>query len=116
MITVNSFGANIHDLLRQSFFLENGATGEFAKHLIQQIIERIQELRESHTTLSTCEYQKWNAIIRQIGEPLIRTKLSMMLDEVYTDDAVERLNKEIIELEAELHRRKQELVNIKDLN
>ena len=40
----------------------------------------------------------------------------MMLDEVYTDDAVERLNKEIIELEAELHRRKQELVNIKDLN
>ena len=116
MITVNSFGANIHDLLRQSFFLENGTTGEFAKHLIQQIIERIQELRESHTTFSTCEYQKCNAIIRQIGEPLIRTKLSMMLDEVYNDDAAERLNKKIIELEAELHRKKQELANIKNLN
>lgn len=40
----------------------------------------------------------------------------MMLDEVYNDDAAERLNKEIIELEAELHRKKQELANIKNLN
>ena len=40
----------------------------------------------------------------------------MMLDEVYNDDAAERLNKEIIELETELHRKKQELANIKNLN
>lgn len=114
MITVNSFGANIHDLLRHSFFLENGSTGEFAKQIIQQIINRIQILRESHKTLSTSEYQKWNAIIRQIGEPLIRTKLSMMIDEVYCPDNAERLNNEIFMLRAELHRKEQELTNIKD--
>lgn len=35
---VNSFGANIHDLLADEFFLENGFMGEFAKEKIKECI------------------------------------------------------------------------------
>lgn len=36
---INSFGANIHDLLADEFFLDNGFMGEFAKEKINSIVK-----------------------------------------------------------------------------
>ncbi len=37
-VEMNTFGANIHDLLANSFFLDNGFMGEFAKKKIEETI------------------------------------------------------------------------------
>jgi hypothetical protein len=95
-----TFGANIHNLLANDFFLENGFMGEFAKSKINEIItflnhEQIErnlssldkkkdkveisrlekqkkelENKSSELTLDNCQ-----AIILLIGEPAIRETL-----------------------------------------
>ncbi len=42
-ICIEPFGANIHDILTQSFFLENGFIGEFAQKKIEEVIEAINK-------------------------------------------------------------------------
>jgi|SRR5690554_4474130 len=37
--SINSFGANIHDLLADEFFLDNGFMGEFAKKKINEVVD-----------------------------------------------------------------------------
>ena len=39
----NTFGANIYDLFKDGFFMENGAIGEFASHKIQAHLQRIAQ-------------------------------------------------------------------------
>jgi|GEM_PF-1713728 len=72
-----TFGANIHTLLSDGFFLSHGLMGEFAKHKINSIIEMLQGNRE--------EVIKKRLTIEKnislIGEPLIRTKLVQMFTE-----------------------------------
>ena len=38
---VQSFGANVHDLLANSFFLKGGFMGEFAKGKIQEVLDNL---------------------------------------------------------------------------
>jgi predicted ATP-binding protein involved in virulence len=71
-----TFGANIHDLLANDFFLENGFMGEFAQEQINKTInwiideKRDMGLKESHKNL-----------INIIGEPILKMKLMEMFDE-----------------------------------
>jgi energy-coupling factor transporter ATP-binding protein EcfA2 len=37
--SINCFGANIHDMLRNTFFMENGTIGDFASWLIKRIAQ-----------------------------------------------------------------------------
>ena len=41
-VTLNTFGANIGDLIRNSFFLTDGAMGDFARSFIDRIVVAIQ--------------------------------------------------------------------------
>ncbi|MBK8805637.1 MAG: AAA family ATPase [Bacteroidales bacterium] len=62
-VEMNTFGANIHDLLAHGFFLENGFMGEFAKNKIEE----------------TIRFLNFNSITKRIAE--IKSKLEEALTE-----------------------------------
>ncbi len=69
-----TFGANIHDLLANDFFLRNGFMGEFAKDKIQSLIDFLASKSKS-------QRRGWNArkakeFIEIIGEPILKQSLS----------------------------------------
>lgn len=70
----NSFGANIHELLSESFFLQNGLIGEFAKSKIKQMFDYFDKNKKLDK-ISEDEFEK---ILPIIGEPLISSKLAEM--------------------------------------
>lgn len=70
---VQTFGANIHTLYRDAFFLKNGlAMGEFAQDTINQWIVEYKAGR--------LEPEEMKKRLQLIGEPLIRKRLEKMLD------------------------------------
>lgn len=79
-----TFGGNIHEMLNDSFFLEDGIIGAFAQDQIDNIIreiispERISQERISEIKL----------IVEAIGEPVVRIKLLNMLAEKKLKDSV----------------------------
>lgn len=69
---IQTFGANIHTLYKDAFFIEDGlGMGEFAKDFIDRLIKDIQGQRISH------EEAKRKLDI--IGEPILRKKISQLL-------------------------------------
>lgn len=64
-----TFGANIHTLLSDGFFMEGGLMGEFANNKIKEVINWIKDKREDKKE----EIQK---IIKMIGEDVLRMSLS----------------------------------------
>lgn len=69
----NPFGANVNDLLANSFFLEDGFTGEFARNKIMNLID---EIEKKECLPSNSEKIEWQ--IQNIGEPVIREQLLIM--------------------------------------
>ncbi|MEA1952772.1 MAG: hypothetical protein U9O24_00080 [Campylobacterota bacterium] len=70
-----TFGANIHTLLSDSFFMEGGLMGEFAKGKIDKAITLLNQDKLSENDLKYCEQ-----IISIIGEPIVKNQLQRMLD------------------------------------
>jgi hypothetical protein len=66
-----TFGANIHELFTDSFFLQNGLIGEFARRKIENLIIRINS-KEKYTHR---EYKSLKKEINIIGEPYVRFKI-----------------------------------------
>lgn len=83
-ITVNPFGANINDVLQQSFFLENGFMGEFAQRKINTLVDFLK--KGKHNT-------QWNIqsarffIENNVGDPVIKGLLEELLTENTENDA-----------------------------
>ncbi|MDO6470240.1 AAA family ATPase [Maribacter sp. 1_MG-2023] len=77
----HSFGANLTDLLADSFFLQDSLMGDFAKDKIQ---ETINWLRNENRNLDEKEYHK--DLIRIVDEPILSTKLEDMYYEVFRDE------------------------------
>lgn len=69
-----SFGANVHSLMSDSFFLRDGLVGSFA---IKKINKTISILNSEKPTLQDLE--KVKAVIQIIDEPILTTKLQSML-------------------------------------
>lgn len=80
---INPFGANINNILSQSFFLENGFMGEFAQSKINSLIEFLTQKKEE-TEEWNSEKAKW--MIEKIGEPLISRQLWIMYDDKFKDE------------------------------
>lgn len=78
---MNSFGANINDLLANSFFLEDYLIGDFAKDKIDEVIDWIKNNKENEQ-YNREEYEKMQKIISLIEEPVLRNKLVEMLSEI----------------------------------
>jgi len=70
----SSFGANIHQLFSNQFFLsENGTMGAFAKEKILNLFEKIPKMKE--TDLKDAEN-----LISMVGEPVLRYRLKDELE------------------------------------
>ena len=69
-----TFGANIHTLLSDSFFMEDGLMGEFAKSKIDRAIKLLNQKYLNEDDLKYCEQ-----IISIIGEPIVKNQLEKML-------------------------------------
>lgn len=70
------FAANVNDILRQSFFLENGFMGELAK---QETLSLINYLSQDKLKNRKWDRQKAAEYISRIGEPLLRQQLENAL-------------------------------------
>ena len=76
-----SFGANITDLLGDSFFIDNGLIGDFAKDKITSVINWLND-----DTRNSEEAHYWKQVIQIIDEPLIQYKLKEMYYEKFPED------------------------------
>ena len=93
-----TFGANIHTLLSDSFFMEDGLMGEFAKTKIQEIMDFLNN-KKNIDEISTKE-EDIKKVIEAIGEPFLKDKLLKMYDEKYPKTDADKIQ----ELEAEIER------------
>lgn len=70
------FAANVNDILRQSFFLENGFMGEFAKRKILSLLKTLKKGVRNQK-----DWQEAQNFIQLIGDPIIKEQLNYMLNE-----------------------------------
>ena len=109
-LQLKTFGANIHDLLKESFFLENGSMGAFANEKITNTIsflnlkkleKQLRELTQSESKdekiiaslskdIATLKKEVGNdtnefhheMVIGLIGEPMLSLKLNDLFDDL----------------------------------
>jgi len=86
IVEMQSFGANITDLLSNSFFLKEHLIGDFAKSKINEVITWINKNKKLREEISEEEYKRNKQIISIIEEPILRNKLVEMLSEIRVDD------------------------------
>lgn len=99
-----TFGANISNLLADSFFLEDGLVGDFAKKKIEEVIHVLNKMIENknnnqHIYISEEEQQRIRNLIRMVDEHIIQSKLIKMYNEVFEPS----IDNEIQELEERLN-------------
>lgn len=106
----NTFGANIIDLLADSFFLKDGLMGDFAKEKIEATIDWLNEERknkqkksEKSYNLNLKDYEYHKKIVQLIDEPILRMKLAEMLDELQDS---RNLQKEVAQKEIDFLKNK----------
>ena len=98
-----TFGANIHTLLSDSFFMDNGVLGEFAKNKITKLIDYLTNDQPSDFfTPSSAE-----ALIAKVGEPIIQDRLQDLFLEKFgkresLEEKIARLQKEMDEAKNQL--------------
>jgi predicted ATPase len=95
-----TFGANIHSLLSDGFFMKEGLMGDFAKKKINELID---DLIEKGSLLSDERKSEIRSIIPLIGEPIIRKKIMDLYNEqinLSVDDRIKALEKDIEKLKA----------------
>lgn len=94
-----TFGANIHTLLSDAFFMENGLMGEFAKNKINEVIDYLNG--KDSPIKDDDEAQRY---IRIIGEPIVKRQLQRMLDSKKLDKMkeIDALKSQIESLQSRL--------------
>lgn len=95
----NTFGNNIHDLMSDSFFLEDGVVGEFAKDKINSYFSKLK---------ANISSEEIRIVSHEVGEQLIRNKLLLMLH------SLER-KKEMHEVDIEIENLKKFIKELKEV-
>ncbi|MGG7036730.1 MAG: AAA family ATPase, partial [Flavobacterium sp.] len=98
-----TFGANISNLLSDSFFINDGLIGDFAKDKIEKVIielNKLLDLKNNNVYIDITEDKKLliKQIIEIIDEPIIKMKLIDMYNTIFEVS----IEKEISELEERL--------------
>lgn len=100
-ISLSTFGANIHEMLKNSFFLKNGSIGDYASWVITQIIELLQNVADKKEIINT-GVELHNKIML-IDEPLVRDVLLKEYHKVFPDmskeERIAELRRQIEDLE-----------------
>ena len=113
---LTSFCANIYQLLDTGFFMERGAIGEFAKHYINRIVTGLNAWWEKRNggdvdekVLEEYPIGKLHVMIDLIDDHVIRDSLMSRLHELTgespIDMEIERLKRQIAELELRKEKR-----------
>lgn len=94
----NTFGANIHDLLDDDFYLKNGFMGEFAKNKILSLINYLDEEKEDIIIFENYSWNKENSLefINIVGEPILQSTLKELYYKKFNDEIdkeIERLTR-----------------------
>jgi len=94
-----TFGANIHTLLSDSFFMEDGLMGEFAKGKIDEVIDYLNG--KDTKIKNDDEAQK---LVNIIGEPIVKNQLQRMLDSkrLKKVDEIDTIKKSMKEMQKRL--------------
>lgn len=97
-----TFGSNIFRLYDDAFFLENGSMGSFAENKIVEIIDLIQDKKESN-------YEEIINKINLIGDDILRKKmLKLLYDNSSKANRIRELRKKKLEIEKEIERLKKD--------
>jgi len=91
-----TFGANIHELFTDAFFLQDGLMGEFSRKKISDLINEINE----HKRISLQDFEnKYKNRIEIIGEQFLKAKILELVAEKsdiqLIDQIIDRRNNEI---------------------
>ncbi len=96
-----TFGANIHDLLANDFFLQSGFMGEFAKEKISSLIEYLDSdsarIKPKEWSIESAE-----EFIQIIGEPYLKSDLLNLLKAKKSNLKIDKMDKR--EIDAEIKR------------
>lgn len=84
-----TFGANIAKLYYDTFFMNNGQIGEFAKSRISEAIDFVHASDKSYTPEYIKDLQKVKYIIAHIGDEFMQRKLGMEL--IMKDDQIKEM-------------------------
>jgi len=115
-----TFGANIHILLSDGFFMEGGLMGEFAKGKIEEIVKFYNEVKSSKKLLK--EYQeeykklkdKFHFVHKQIGEEylkgIIGNHIDFIEEKLKDDNFKEKQKKQLLDNLKSLGYNKDELI------
>mgnify|MGYP001772201623 CR=1 FL=1 len=76
-VAINPLGANISDVLTQSFFLTDGFTGEYVRKKLNNIVDALS----SKASISEAQFDEMESIISNVGEPLLKETIARMLIE-----------------------------------
>ena len=98
----NTFGANIHNLLKNGFFLPGLPMGEFAHNKINSIFER---LNSGNFPLD--DLDKIQDDVMQVGEPVLRNELLMLLGGYKALQTDEKIREIAIETLKEIAKKKE---------
>lgn len=102
-IELKTFGANIHTLLSNVFFMSDGLMGEFAKSKINEAIDNLNEKSQS------LSQKQIKSIIDSIGEPFLQIKLEQMYKEKFDlEDEIEELEKRQKEINLKIEQLKKQ--------
>lgn len=100
---MSTFGANIHDMLKNSFFLEHGPIGAYADWVIRNIINKMEIASKGNTNVDTSYIHEK---IMLIDEPIVRMALLDEYHRVFPDNDTELKIKELQRQIQELKNRK----------
>ncbi len=101
----STFGSNIHNILSDNFFLNDGTIGEFAKKEIQKVIDILNKCRQlskealaeyAASDAGVLEKNNTYEIINIIGDNIVRNKLFEMYYEIFEDN--DTIDKELASL------------------
>ncbi|MCU4804559.1 AAA family ATPase [Bacillus cereus] len=105
-----TFGSNIHDLYMNSFFLEGGLMGDYAKQKINEIANQL--INYNPKQKQDIKWEDIRKLINQIGEPIIRTRLVEIYDQKRVlnqdfipnnvEDTISKIQNEIKKLQSEI--------------
>ena len=82
----NTFGANIYDLMHDSFFMSDGFIGTFAQEKIDDVFSELTNKLNDSKYKMLLTQDSIKSIIDIIGEPLIQRQLSALYDRVFQED------------------------------
>ena len=93
-----TFGANIHTLLSDAFFMADGLQGKYSELIINELIGYLNEGKKTEKINSNEDAQKY---INIMGEPILKRQLQKMLDSrrLSKIDEIDLLRRRIEELE-----------------